>query len=145
VRAMVTTGAKPLPVDVRYPNLELRWAPDTRIAPPPQAHPPRPRRWLSAAVGVVVLIGLFVAGALFLGRHRRGADRGRPREPSPATNAPAVPPQAAVAFPCPGCQRTLKVKAELAGKKVKCPRCAAAVEVPSAQVGAPGATDRTTA
>jgi hypothetical protein len=27
-------------------------------------------------------------------------------------------------FPCPHCQKPLKVKDELAGKKIKCPACA---------------------
>ena len=43
------------------------------------------------------------------------------------------------------CWRKLKVKAELAGKKVKCPHCAAAVEVPNPQAGPPDAPGRTTA
>jgi RNA polymerase sigma factor (sigma-70 family) len=145
VRAMVTTGAKPLPVDLRYSNLELRWAPDTRIAPPPGASSPRTRGWLSAAVALVVLIGLSMAGVLLVVRHRRRADKGQPLEASPTTNAPGVPPQAPIAFPCPACRRMLKVKAEQAGKKGKCPHCTAAVEVPSPRAGSPDAPGRTTA
>src|SRR5262249_31705338 len=139
-----TTGAKPLPVDLRYTNLELRWAPDTRIAPPPEAPHPWTRGWLSAAVAAVVLMGLSVAGGLLLAR-RRPADEGRPREASPTTSAPGVPPQAPIAFECPDCRRKLKVKAEQAGKKGKCPHCGVAVEVPRPQAGSPDAPGRTTA
>jgi hypothetical protein len=145
VRAMVATGAKPLPLDLRYSNLELRWAPSTRIAPPPVAAPRRTRGWLWAGVGVVMLIGLSMAGVLLFVRRRRRADQGQPREASPTTSAPAVPPQAPIAFPCPACRRKLKVKAEQAGKRGKCPHCSAAVEVPSPQAGPPDAPGRTTA
>ena len=145
VRAMVATGAKPLPIDLRYSNLELRWAPHTRMAPPPTAARPRTRGWLSAAVGVVMLIGLSIVGVLWFVRRRPRAEQGQPGEASPTTNAPAVPPPAPLAIPCPACRRKLKVKAELAGKKVKCPHCAAAVAVPSSQAGPHDAPGRTTA
>jgi RNA polymerase sigma factor (sigma-70 family) len=144
VRALVTTGAKPLPIDLRYTNLELRWAPETRIAPPPEAPHPRTRGWLWAAAGAVVLIGLSVAAGLLFARRRR-ADSEQPREASPTTSAPAVPPQAPIAFPCPDCGRILKVKTEQAGKKGKCPHCAAAVAVPRPRAGSSDAPGRTTA
>jgi predicted Zn finger-like uncharacterized protein len=32
---------------------------------------------------------------------------------------------------CPGCKTTLRVREELAGKQVKCPRCAAVVRIPA--------------
>src|SRR5262249_18012309 len=37
VRAFATSGSKPLPVDIRFTNLELGWAPGTKIATPNQA------------------------------------------------------------------------------------------------------------
>ncbi len=36
----------------------------------------------------------------------------------------------AIALTCPACQRALKVKDELAGRKIKCPDCAAVIAVP---------------
>ena len=36
----------------------------------------------------------------------------------------------AIALACPACQRALKVKDELAGRKIKCPDCAAVMTVP---------------
>ena len=38
----------------------------------------------------------------------------------------------ALSVTCPGCKATLRVKEELAGKKVKCPRCEAAVPISAA-------------
>jgi formylglycine-generating enzyme required for sulfatase activity/WD40 repeat protein/serine/threonine protein kinase len=39
-------------------------------------------------------------------------------------------------FPCPKCRKNLKVKASVAGKKVKCPLCQAVAEVPVRDVAA---------
>ena len=36
----------------------------------------------------------------------------------------------AIVVPCPGCKQSLKVPDQAAGKKVKCPKCSAAVGVP---------------
>src|SRR5450755_2517656 len=36
-----------------------------------------------------------------------------------------------IAFACSECERKLKVKDELAGRKVKCPSCGASIAVPS--------------
>jgi WD40 repeat protein len=47
-------------------------------------------------------------------------------------------------FACPQCRRQLKVKDELAGRKVKCPHCGQAVHVPEAAAAhASSADDRT--
>jgi hypothetical protein len=32
---------------------------------------------------------------------------------------------------CPGCQAVLRVRADMAGKQIKCPRCARAVDIPA--------------
>jgi predicted Zn finger-like uncharacterized protein len=34
---------------------------------------------------------------------------------------------------CPSCQTTLRLREDLAGKKIKCPRCAQVVQVPAAE------------
>lgn len=53
-------------------------------------------------------------------------------------------------FACPGCGRKLKVKGELAGRKVKCPHCACALTAPATSAAAvssgaaPGATEAPT-
>ena len=41
-----------------------------------------------------------------------------------------------IAFSCPECDKPLRVKDELAGRKIKCPGCASAVAVPESDEGA---------
>src|SRR5262249_16782179 len=49
-----------------------------------------------------------------------------PREPAPAER---------LTFTCPRCGKGVKVKTELAGKRVKCPHCKTAVRVPARSSG----------
>lgn len=46
--------------------------------------------------------------------------------------------QAPLAMTCPACAKTLRVRAELAGKKVRCPECGQSVWVPGTQASASG-------
>lgn len=67
--------------------------------------------------------------------------------PAQTANRPAISASAPevlaafISFVCPSCQKPLKVKGELAGKRGKCPNCQNAVVVPSAAqaVTTPGA------
>jgi formylglycine-generating enzyme required for sulfatase activity/Leucine-rich repeat (LRR) protein len=59
----------------------------------------------------------------------------RPAAPGAGPDERTLPPRDTAAtgmlsFPCPGCGKTLKVKAAAAGKKSKCPHCQAPVQVP---------------
>jgi hypothetical protein len=119
VRAMITSGAKPLLVDLRYTNLDLRWDPSTKIATENQSgEERRSRGWLATAATVVVVGVLSIAGILVA--RRRGSHQG----------AQVSTTQLAISLQCPTCQRKIKAKAIQAGKKVKCPHCAAVIEVP---------------
>src|SRR5262249_34104687 len=80
---------------------------------------------LAAAAIVVAVVGLSIAGVLLVAR-RRGADRNPPPETSPT-----------ISLPCPGCRRKVRARAEQAGKKVKCPYCATALEGPPPEAGLP--------
>jgi hypothetical protein len=40
-----------------------------------------------------------------------------------------------VSFPCPGCHAVLRVRDDLVGKSIQCPRCGRAVTVPAASAG----------
>jgi RNA polymerase sigma factor (sigma-70 family) len=98
---------------------------------PEEATPPAgSKRWLAA----VVILGLLLTPALAVWlyvRHSRRA--GKTPAPAPVMDKrsePAAAP-APVSFPCPGCGKLLKVKAELAGRKVKCPQCGRAVLIPA--------------
>jgi serine/threonine protein kinase/DNA-directed RNA polymerase subunit RPC12/RpoP len=94
------------------------------------------RGWLTAAGILVGVLSLSLLGAWLWTRRRH-----RPGTASAA--APVPRPEAAgasVLLRCSGCGRRLKGKAELAGKKLKCPQCGQAVLVPSIQTGEPGRT-----
>ena len=47
-----------------------------------------------------------------------------------------------ISFRCPACKKGLKVKAELAGKKVKCRQCAKVIVVPVPKTGGNGQITR---
>src|SRR5262249_7798009 len=49
-----------------------------------------------------------------------------------------------ISFPCPACGKTLKIKADLAGKKGKCPACQQALTVPAAAGSGQSLTDART-
>jgi predicted Zn finger-like uncharacterized protein len=136
VHVLATTGKEPFPVDVRFPSLELRWDPASKVAAAPpvleraQEKPPS-RGWLAAAAIVVGLMAVSIVGWFFLSRLRRGTHQPSPRETAKRNGAEGATPPSGLALVCPGCQRKIRVKAEQAGKKVKCPHCAAAALVPS--------------
>jgi serine/threonine protein kinase len=96
----------------------------------PIASPTKPvgeKRWLSAlgflGLGLAFLVSLSFAIGLSV-RHRRA---GR------LLSGAAAPP-ASLIFPCAACGKRLKVKAERAGKKVKCPQCGQPTAVPPNKV-----------
>jgi WD40 repeat protein/DNA-directed RNA polymerase subunit RPC12/RpoP len=53
-----------------------------------------------------------------------------------ASKPPSVEPASTRSFSCSECGKKLKVQADLAGKKVKCPQCGKAIIVPGADVDA---------
>ena len=89
----------------------------------------------SSGIGLLVTLTLISLGAWYYVRRSR---RALPT-PVPAANpdTPALPQEAApiVSFACPGCRKTIKARAELAGKKGKCPQCGKVLVVPRAQTG----------
>ena len=50
---------------------------------------------------------------------------------SPSGPQAEVKPSAKIQFRCPGCQKLLRMPANVAGKKVKCPACSAVLSIPS--------------
>jgi hypothetical protein len=81
--------------------------------------------WL-AAVGIILLV---IALSLFaLWGHRRQSRHAREMSEQPSGTSKRV-----LALECSGCGQDLKARADLAGKKVKCPRCGEATFVPRIQ------------
>ena len=92
------------------------------------------------ALALAVTLATTVLAALGMWLYLR--PRRRPETPPAGDTAPDEHPRpeaAAAAFTirCSTCGKKLKARAELAGKRVKCPQCGQAVLVPSIQVGAP--------
>jgi hypothetical protein len=91
------------------------------------------RGWLVTVelLGLSLTLALLGLGAwLALRRSRRA---GRPPAPAPQEARPTRPAATAaalVAFRCSGCGKDLKVRAELAGKKGRCPQCRTTQIVP---------------
>jgi hypothetical protein len=127
----LSVAAEDLPGLVDLPETPPTRPDPPRVASTPKqpAPPTQPRKadgwgWMAA----MVLGGVGIASSLALGAWlfvRRGRRRGQSAAGKPATVAPPR------SFPCSGCGKRLKVKAELVGKKVKCPHCGRAGLVPA--------------
>src|SRR5262249_24533432 len=101
-------------------------------APPPKS---AVKGWVAAAGLlwlVLALSGFGVWCYVRLGRRAATATAPAP-VPEPPARADSAP--APLAVQCAGCGQKLKARAELAGKKVKCPKCGQAVFVPAIQAG----------
>jgi serine/threonine-protein kinase len=121
-----------------------------RTAPTAVARKSGGRGWLAAATILVLVIALSLLGVWYSVRPGRRAGR-EPRRPgaSAVTTGPdegqddqtnLAPAKPAIALTCAGCGKKLKARADLAGKRVKCPQCARGVLVPG---GAAPAADGT--
>lgn len=138
-----TTGSERASLEARVTDLVIRadaipGAPAAALAAPapsaPAANPPAtPARegggWLLviliAVVALVFVALMFAAGAWFLLRKRGVAPASVAKPPTTRD----------ISFSCPKCQRSLKTKANAAGKKVKCPHCSTMVVVPDMTAG----------
>jgi hypothetical protein len=129
VRVIGTTANNAAQLDVRVKDLRIHAQAFTRSGP---ATPPKTwakTLWLLIPVGIVVPL------AVWLGVRRSGktpAPKAQPGKPGPAEGVAL-----AVTFACSQCGRSLKARAELAGKKVKCRHCGQVLPVPEAGSSSP--------
>ena len=129
VGIFATTGGEKAMIDMRVTDFRIRAdsipnAPELETAQKPQihiAHAPEDRNgWL---IVIALIVGLAIVVLVMLGcilLARRSVAK-------PATANARI----SNSFACPQCGTVLKTKAEMAGKKVKCPKCGAAVPVPT--------------
>ena len=109
-------------------------APDVKNdVPAPAPTSDRSNLWLIlAGVVGVFLVALIAGGGILLMVMKR--------RPAPSSEEPleadeeVIEPAAPILVACPGCKKRLKVKAALAGKKLKCPGCGKAVAVPGGEI-----------
>jgi RNA polymerase sigma factor (sigma-70 family) len=143
VRITGTIGGLEALLDARVIDLHVRA--DSIVGVPVTKHGPQPlaaipespeplrtggRGWLvvSVILGAAIPLILAVFGGLVLYlRKRRGVAQSA--APCSIKNHQAA---LSIGIACPGCGKKLKVKVELAGKKVKCPHCGQAVLIPVA-------------
>ncbi len=133
VRFAVNNNGTAAGVDARLIDLKIRTVtqvldqPDAPRAADPESGPDGPSKgglWLVFILGLGITLVLAIgAGAWLILRQRGSAP-----ESKPAVNADVSP--ASLVVTCAGCGKNLKVKAEMAGKKVKCSQCGKAVLVP---------------
>ncbi len=118
IRLVASPGGGPnAAYDIRYTDLRLR-AESVPNAPgaPTAAPPSRGKFWLPVAlfgVGILLLVGVW----LLWGR------RSFTEPEAELASVQDEPGQEAVAFPCSECGKSLKARAELTGKKIRCPGC----------------------
>ena len=84
--------------------------------------------WLAAAGLLVLVVGLSGFGVWYYVHQSRRPRKTAEHPPAKDQRAAASP---RVAVQCPGCGQNLKVKTQLAGKRVQCPQCGQAVVVPA--------------
>jgi RNA polymerase sigma factor (sigma-70 family) len=138
INLVAATGGPQAALDVRLKDLRLRAESLSDMPPTQTASPPAAgaggggREWLLAA-GLFLLAVATPLGVWYSLRHLRRAG-GNAGHLTPAAK-PAGSEGAAVAFACPGCDRRLKARAALGGKKVRCPQCGKPVPVPGGPAG----------
>src|SRR5262249_32560550 len=117
VRLGALSGSPAVAVDLRIVDLQIRTpSPLTGVAVAPSS--PSPTTTERGRSGGWLVAGGFVGRVILLPRGVGLAVR--PRRPAGSPARAASPP---VSVRCPGCGKSLRAKADLAGKKVRCPQC----------------------
>jgi Protein of unknown function (DUF1583) len=149
VRFVVADSGSPNAVDARLVDLKIR---ASKLMPGPITDPLPPALqerkagssvWMTLAIAFAtfMLIALLVSALLFASRRRRTAAV-PVSTPLKEQQDLLATPSASLSFPCCGCGKSLKARADLAGKKVKCRDCGKTTLVPPERaVDSPGASE----
>ena len=89
---------------------------------------------ISEMVGMVLTLALVIGSWVWF-RVRQGAANVPAEEPILDTAIEDEVPSPPITFRCPACQKRLKARADLGGKKVRCSQCGQAVRVPGNKRG----------
>src|SRR5262249_38312373 len=92
----------------------------------------RQRGWLMYAL-VVGLVLTMLLGAFVHVRQRKKKAQAPAQAPIPGGSASQKAVLAPIGAACSGCGKKLRVRAELIGKKVKCPHCATSLRAPTSK------------
>jgi WD40 repeat protein len=135
------TGSPQAWLDVRFTDVRIRADSLPGMSEPewsdPAAAAEAKKGWLGAGLVIALLtVTGVVVGAVVYSR-RRPTKTGAPAATCDKEGTAATP--ALVSSVCPVCGKNLRGKAELAGKKVKCPHCGRPVIVPESKGVPPSA------
>jgi RNA polymerase sigma factor (sigma-70 family) len=123
IELSATTGGPKAALDVRFTDLQVR----TQI-PAVLAEGPSPGSATLYLLGLALLLSVAAAGVWLWKRRRASAP------PAPGDSLPPEGPADATATcRCGECGKELRVRAELAGKRLKCPACGKPVRAPDAE------------
>jgi len=139
IRLICYSGERPVAVDVRFTDLvidadRIKGLSGVKAT---GSIPARSRNslWLACGICAAVLVAI---GCIVFSLYR--TQRNQPA-PTPETEGVAgIAPQP-ISFECPRCDRKLKARLELAGKKLKCPQCGNRVIVPALAESQPPASE----
>jgi hypothetical protein len=136
VQAQATTIWTPTLFDTRFTDFNVqadRIQDQTPRADPEPSSPGEEtavsKGWLHVVLfgGLAVLLALFGLGSwLSLRRRSAVSESAGPTEKDPDIKETL----GTISFACEGCRRAIKVRPDLAGKRVRCPACGNAVTVP---------------
>ncbi|MCI0682867.1 MAG: DUF1583 domain-containing protein [Gemmataceae bacterium] len=134
IRMVRVAGAGRARLDARILEMRLE-GPDLGLPAGIQATagptaPGQRMLWLLWGIGGAVVIFLAAIAVAWRKRSRTAA---APSAPEAHGNGPMV------GFACSACGKNLKVKEDVAGKRVKCPGCGQLVQAPALELGEPGA------
>jgi WD40 repeat protein len=101
------------------------------VGPPVATQSARERGWLLPAGIVLLVMVLSTIGGLYVLRRARRSSKAQAETSKGEKGGHALFPPV-LAVQCPGCGKTLRAKAELAGKKVKCPNCGRTLQLEAA-------------
>lgn len=93
---------------------------------------PASKKWL-AALGIMGLLVLSTFGGFLAVRRLRRPGNSLSSDPALEEESQAKTAAPTISLSCPDCDKSLKVKATLAGKKIKCPQCSTLAQVPQVE------------